>query len=88
LSDIDLTQWGVRLTDNKPETPEQAYSRVALEIESRKIGKAIAHVMPEGVGFCFFMFNQGAGGGTTYLSNSNRDDAIKMLRDFLAKLSD
>jgi len=72
--------------NDKPETPEQAYSRLALEVECRRMGKAIATCMPEGVGFCFFMFDLGPGGGTTYLSNAKRADMIKLLTDFLARL--
>lgn len=76
------------MSSNKPETPEQRYSRVALESECKKIGTAIAHVMPEGVGFCFLMFNMGAGGGTTYLSNAKRADVVKLLSDVLSRIAD
>ena len=75
-------------SSRKLETPEQRYSRLALESECKQIGKALAHVMPEGVGFCFFMFNLGPGGATAYLSNAKRADMVKLLNEFLGKMSD
>jgi len=74
--------------NTKPETPEQQYSRLALEAECRRMGKAIATCMPEGVGFCFFMFDFGPGGSTAYLSNGKRADVVKALSEFLGKLSE
>lgn len=75
-------------SDHKPETPEQQYSRLALEAECRRMGKAIATCMPEGVGFCFFMFDLGPGGSTAYMSNAKRADVVKLLNEFLGKLSE
>lgn len=73
-------------SSRKLETPEQTYSRMALEAECRRMGKAIATCMPEGVGFCFLMFDVDGGGGTTYLSNIKRSEVVARMAELLAKL--
>ena len=64
-------------------TPEQFAER---ERRTQAIAQAIAQVMEPGEGFCIMTFdlNQSedeGGGFTTYVSNANREDMVKMLRE-------
>ena len=58
-----------------------------LEAEIRQMGKLVDKALNPGpekrIGFTLLLFNFGEGGYTTYISNGNRDDVIKSLKEFL-----
>lgn len=49
------------------------------------IGSRVAASMPPGIGFGLFIFNLGPEGAMFWISNSQRDDMMKALREFIAK---
>ena len=59
-----------------------------MEEHARGIGRAIGDVLPKDIGFCIVLAHKGAGGWSTWLSNCNREDMIKMLREMIGKLED
>ena len=54
-----------------------------LEATARQIGRRIGGSLPDGVGFCLMIFDLGEGGHMTYLSNAERDDMVKGVRELL-----
>lgn len=63
-----------------------------MEATAREVGSIIASVcksLPGGkCGFCLMLFGFGEDSEFTYISNSNREDNIKMLKEFLARMED
>lgn len=62
-----------------------------LEAKAREIGKLISRAIDDAVGpgkagFALFMFDYGEGGNMTWLSSARREDAIKAMREWLAKV--
>ena len=59
-----------------------------LEATCRAIGGLIASALPLGVGFALVLFDFGEGerNHLTYLSNAQRSDMIKTLREMVEKL--
>lgn len=57
-----------------------------LEKRAQEVGRMLGPVMPAGVGFCFIMFTFDEGGWLTYVSNAERSDMIKSLKETLEKL--
>ena len=59
-----------------------------LEEMARELGRSIKATMLPGTGFVCVLFDfGGAGTGSmTYLSNANREDTVKMLRELLGKI--
>jgi hypothetical protein len=51
----------------------------------RAISEKIKPACPEGWGFLLFLFEFGAGKSNFYMSNADRKDAIKMLREWLVR---
>lgn len=51
----------------------------------KKIGEEIRGQMPEGWGFVLLYGTYGQGGIMTYLSSVEREDAIKMMLEFVEK---
>jgi hypothetical protein len=58
-----------------------------LEVESKlnEIGHLIGPVLPKGFGFTLLIFSFGPGGSMFYISNSDRRDMIKAMKEFIAK---
>lgn len=56
------------------------------EVVARSIGRLIADACPPGWGFVLTLGTYGEGGCVTYLSNIEREDAIKMLREMIQKI--
>lgn len=52
-----------------------------MEAKCREIGTIIAGVVPKDVGFTICLAHFGEGGFATYLSNQNRKDTVKLLRE-------
>lgn len=63
-----------------PRTLEEA------ETAARFLGQFIGTLTPPGWGFCLIMATFGEGGLSTYLSNCERPDTIKLLREMARKL--
>lgn len=57
-----------------------AYTLEELEARAREVGTAVHRCTPPGVGFAVLLFEHG-GGQMTYVSNSNRADMIRALRE-------
>lgn len=49
------------------------------------IGGLLKPAMPEGWGFLLMIFSFGEGGSTFYISDAQRQDVIKMLKEFIEK---
>jgi len=50
----------------------------------RELAGAITALLPKGIGFTLFLFDFGAGGHMSYLSNARADDVVKLIREFLS----
>lgn len=61
-------------------TPEPELREVAKDI-GRKIGANL----PEGVGFALLVFDFDGPGSLAWISNANRDDMLKALKEFMQK---
>ncbi len=61
--------------------------RASLERQAKKIGHRIARALPKGVGFTLLVFDFGEAGtgNLAYLSNAQRSDMLKAMREFIAK---
>jgi hypothetical protein len=59
-----------------------------LEAVCRDIGRRIASGLPSGVGFTLIIFDFGEGerNHLTYMSNAQRADMVKTLREMIEKL--
>jgi hypothetical protein len=55
-----------------------------LESDARALAAAIAEAIP-GTGFALFLFDFGAGGNTTYISNAKREDMIENVKEWLER---
>lgn len=67
------------------ETPENRRERAKMEAHSRAIAEAIAESLPEGIGFALLLFDFGEGGNLAWISNANREDMVRALREQLAR---
>jgi len=56
------------------------------EVVARKIGSLIGAVMPPGWGFMLVLGTYGEGGCLTYVSSVEREGAIAMLKEMIAKI--
>lgn len=57
----------------------------SMEAKAREVGLLIGPVMPEGAGFCLFVFSFGDGGWMTHVSNADRADLVKAMREWLER---
>lgn len=60
----------------------------ALETATRIQGERLRNAMPEGVGFCLFLFSFGEDGWATFASNADRGDLVEALRELATRLED
>lgn len=58
----------------------------SLEKICRDVGRIIGSAVPKGTGFALLVFDFGEGGHMTYVSNSQRRDMVKALREMITKL--
>jgi hypothetical protein len=69
--------------------PAKATDRGTLELvaveASRKIGRELKQSMPEGVGFAVLVFDFGGKGNLAYVSNAQRPDMLRAMREFITK---
>lgn len=60
---------------------------LAMERGARQIGRRISGDLPSSVGFCLLLFDFGPpGGNATYISNAQRADVIRILKEFLTRM--
>ena len=67
------------------ETLVQKQVRLVLEMQCREIADLLKEKVPAGVGFTLFLFDFGQKGNTAYVSMGQRDDSVKLIREWLAK---
>lgn len=65
------------------ETPEQIDRRLALERKAGEMAQTIGDACPPGVGYALLIFSFGQGGNLAYMSNGDRDDVARVLREWL-----
>ena len=68
------------------ENPHEDRSLESAEVVCRDIGRRIAREMPKGWGFALVLFSFGADGFMTCLSNAERSDMVKALRECAEKI--
>jgi hypothetical protein len=56
-----------------------------VENALKDIGQLVARSVPNGFGFAILMFNFGEGGGMFYVSNAQRKDMIKAMKEFVER---
>lgn len=58
-----------------------------VEVIMKEIGELLKTAMPEGWGFTLLMFDfvKGEGGSTFYISNAQRSDMLKLMKEFIEK---
>ena len=69
---------------DRPETPGERAFRLQLEAQCRRIAEQIAEQALPGTGFALLMFDFGADGNLAYVSNAQRADMRRALREWLA----
>jgi hypothetical protein len=57
----------------------------AIESTLRKLATGLATDIPDGWGFTLFIVEFGEKGSTFYISNTNRQDMIKAMQEFIDK---
>lgn len=57
-----------------------------MEEKAREIGRIIGGMLPKDIGFTFQLFTFGEGGWATYISNCDRQDMIRALKELIARL--
>lgn len=66
----------------KPDDNFQVFDESA-EIALKEIGDYLKYKMPEGYGFSLLMFNFGKKGNMFYISNAERSDMLKAMKEFI-----
>lgn len=59
-----------------------------LEALQRRIARQIQSMLPDSVGFTFLLFDFGPGGHLAYMSNADRDDMIRAMKELIAKFEE
>lgn len=70
-------------------TPVDMAKLVRMEKENRRVGELIGRSIKEsggGYGFALFMFSFGDGPEMTWISNAERRDMIKALKEFIEQV--
>ena len=72
--------------DLMAETPTQVQVRLILEQECRRLADVVKRELPPGQqGFGLFLFDFGAGGNIAYVSNADRQDMIRAMREWIER---
>lgn len=53
------------------------------EVYAQRLARILKSAMPQGWGFLLFLVSFGEKGFTTYVSNCDREDAIRMVEEWL-----
>lgn len=51
----------------------------------KRVGRLVSEMLPPGIGFGLFVYEQQEDGWLTYMSNSNREDFVRVLKDFIQR---
>lgn len=70
-------------TEPAPETLTQKQVRLLDEMGTAKLGKLLKEYMPPDRGFILFTVDYGPSGNLAYIATVSREDAIRMLREWL-----
>ncbi len=65
---------------------EKARQLTTVEETAQHIGRMIGNAMPPGWGFALVTFTFGEGGYVSYISNAEREDMVRALRECADKL--
>lgn len=65
------------------ETTTQRQVRLVLETQCRKLADDLRAKVPAGVGFLLFLADYGDAGNLAYVSSCKRDDAIRLVQEWL-----
>jgi hypothetical protein len=57
-----------------------------MERAAKGLGHSIKSAIPKWAGFCLLVFDFGDGGNLTYISNAQRADMVKTLREAADKI--
>lgn len=68
------------------ETFESQAMRLALQETLKEMARILKACLPDGVGYTLWLYDYGAGGNTVYLSTAQRQDMIKLVEEWLAKV--
>src|SRR3990167_8971628 len=79
-----LSEYADSLRPNATDEPRRPLE--SAEVVCRDIGRRIAREMPKGWGFALVLFSFGADGFMTCLSNAERSDMVKALRECAEKI--
>lgn len=74
------------MTHSDDETFESKATRIALQEPLKEFGRALKEMCPPGFGYALWMFDYGASGSLVYLSSAKREDMIKLVKEWLAKV--
>ena len=72
-------------TEPKKETLTDLQVRLLDETQTAKVARELTKMLPPGRGFILLTFDFGPGGNLAYVSNGERDDAIRALREWLQR---
>jgi hypothetical protein len=77
----------VAAVDQEPavETLTDKQVRLLHEVDTARVARKLTELLPPGQGFILLTFDFGPGGNLAYVSNANRDDAIRALREWLVR---
>jgi hypothetical protein len=56
------------------------------EEKLRALWARLAPMLPPGIGVALFLFDFGDTGGLAYVSNAQRDDMVRVIEEWLAKV--
>jgi hypothetical protein len=73
------------MTDPRYEHPVAGVDLLALPGRIRAAMDAARRELPPGTGVILFAFDFGAGGGLVYIANAERDDCIRLLKEWIAR---
>jgi hypothetical protein len=57
-----------------------------IRAQANKVADRIARGLPDDTVFALIIADVGAGGTTSYISNANREDMIKLLKEMVGKM--
>lgn len=69
----------------KPEKDFYQQPPEDLQMIMTDIGHMIGGALPKGYGFNLLIFDFGGGGSTYYISNGQRQDILKLMKEFITK---
>lgn len=73
------------MSDTRFKTPLRGLSTMQLPGVMKRVIKKVERLLPPRTGVIVFAFDFGEGGGMAYVSNADRDDAIRALEEWIRK---